>query len=52
MLAPIAHGVNAPEDAMDFHLFMYCRVGRRHELEAGMAGRAFLDKRLARFRGR
>jgi hypothetical protein len=25
-------------DAMDFHLFMYCTVGRRHELEAGMAG--------------
>ncbi len=23
---------------MDFNLFMYCTVGRRHELEAGMAG--------------
>jgi alkanesulfonate monooxygenase SsuD/methylene tetrahydromethanopterin reductase-like flavin-dependent oxidoreductase (luciferase family) len=23
---------------MDFHLFMYCTIGRRHELEAGMAG--------------
>src|SRR5262245_34703575 len=23
---------------MDFHLFMYATVGRRHELEAGMAG--------------
>jgi hypothetical protein len=23
---------------MDFHLFMYCTVGRRAELEAGMAG--------------
>lgn len=24
---------------MQFNLFMYCTVGRRHELEAGMAGR-------------
>lgn len=24
---------------MDFNLFMYCTIGRRHELEAGMAGR-------------
>src|SRR5262245_55072163 len=24
---------------MRFNLFMYCTVGRRHELEAGMAGR-------------
>jgi len=24
---------------MDFNLFMYCIAGRRHELEAGMAGR-------------
>ena len=23
---------------MDFGLFMYCTVGRRHELEAGLAG--------------
>ena len=26
------------EDAMDFNLFMYCTIGRRKELEAGMAG--------------
>ena len=25
--------------ALDFHLFMYCTVGRRSELEAGLAGR-------------
>lgn len=24
---------------MDFHAFMYVTIGRRHELEAGMAGK-------------
>jgi hypothetical protein len=38
---------------MDFHLFMYCTIGRRHELEAGMAGqrpelyRRMLDPRAS-----
>ena len=41
---------------MDFHAFMYVTIGRRHELERGLAGKdpvlyqQFAEKVIPRFR--